>query len=362
MPAIAYQPAYEIIEADEAETQAGLRDTLLGISEKTCAHSGHATRSVHAKSHGLLRGQLQVAAGLPPELAQGLFAAPATYPVVMRMSTVPGDILDDKVSTPRGLAVKVIGVDGARLPGSEGARTQDFVMVNGPTFLAPGPKPFLGNLKLLAATTDRAEDLKKVLSAVLRGTEKLLEAAGGESGAIKALGGHPLTHPLGETYFTQVPMLYGPYMAKLCVVPVSAALAALRDAPLDLDGKPDGLRDAVIAFFAANGGEWDVRVQLCTNIETMPVEDASAPWPESESPYVTVARLSAPPQTGWSEARSRAVDDGMAFSPWHGLAAHRPLGAIMRARKSAYEASARFRAAQTGINMTEPDHLEDFPS
>jgi hypothetical protein len=69
---------------------------------------------------------LEVDAGLPAELAQGLFAKPRRYPVVIRISTIPGDILDDSVSTPRGMAVKVIGVEGERLEGSENDVTQDF--------------------------------------------------------------------------------------------------------------------------------------------------------------------------------------------------------------------------------------------
>lgn len=105
-------------------------------------------RSVHAKSYALLEGELTVPDGLPAELAQGMFAQPGTYPVVLRFSTNPGDILDDRVSAPRGLAVKVIGVDSARLPGSEGAVTQDFVVANGPAFVALDAKTFLGSLKL----------------------------------------------------------------------------------------------------------------------------------------------------------------------------------------------------------------------
>ena len=60
---------------------------------------------MHAKSHGLLRGTLRVLDRLPPDYAQGLFAADGEYPVVLRLSTTPGDLLDDKVSTPRGIAI-----------------------------------------------------------------------------------------------------------------------------------------------------------------------------------------------------------------------------------------------------------------
>ena len=113
-----FEPGMEHLEENEAETDAGLEDTMRGIRETTFEHSGHANRSVHAKSHGVLHGTLTVASNLPPALAQGLFAKAGSYKTVMRLSTLPGDILDDSVSTPRGLAFKVIGVEGDRLPGS----------------------------------------------------------------------------------------------------------------------------------------------------------------------------------------------------------------------------------------------------
>lgn len=367
-PPLPYEARYEYEEEGEQETRAQLLQTLHGISATTYADSGHATRSVHAKSHGLLRARLQVLDGLAPELAQGLFAVPAGYDAVMRISTIPGDMLDDKVSVPRGMAVKVIGVPGTQLSsldaedGAPPAATQDFVLVNGPAFLAPSAKKFLGSLKLLAGTTDKAPRLKQALSTVLQGAEKALEAVGGESGTLKSLGGHPETHVLGETYYSQAPILYGAYMAKVALVPVSPELAALRGAHVDLDGKPNGLRDAVVAFFSRHAATWEVRIQLCRDIATMPLEDSSVAWPEEDSPYLPVARLTALPQAGWSEALSRAVDDGMAFSPWHGVLEHRPLGSIMRVRKAAYAMSARFRFERTGNIAREPRDLAAFPA
>ena len=137
-----YDPAYERLEEHEDETTRALVATLLEISDTTHADTGQALRSVHAKSHGLLRGELRVLQ-LPVLFSHGLFARPRTYPVAIRLSTSPGDVLDDRVSTPRGFALKVIGVEGERLPGSEGATTQDFLLVNGPAFLAPTAKKFL---------------------------------------------------------------------------------------------------------------------------------------------------------------------------------------------------------------------------
>ncbi|WP_277187068.1 catalase family protein [Caballeronia sp. BR00000012568055] len=358
--ALPFDPSFEQIPDDEADTTREVAETMRSITEKTYADSGHAIRSVHAKSHGLLIGEFEVAPDLPPELAQGLFARAGTMQVVMRLSTNPGDVLDDKVSTPRGLAIKVIGVTGDRLPGSEGDTTQDFVMINAPAFTAATPKKFLSNLKLLAKTTDKAPGAKKALSAVLRGTEALIEKLGGESPTLISMGGHPETHILGETFYTAVPLLYGAYFGKFSIAPVSPELTALTDAKVDLEDRPDGLRESVSEFFASHGAEWEVRVQLATDIDTMPIEDASVQWPEDESPYVTVARIRVLPQTSWSPERERGIDDGMAFSPWHGIAAHRPLGGVMRARRASYEMSAGFRGERNGCPMHEPHERIDL--
>jgi len=345
---VRYDPSLEQPRPDEAETIAELTESLRRISETTFKDTGHALRGVHAKSHGLLRGELHVLDHLPPTLTQGLFARPATYAAVMRFSTNPGDLLDDSVTVPRGLAVKVMGVEGARLPGSEAETSQDFVMANAPAFAARDPEAFSKSLKLLAATTDQPQVLKKAASAVLRGAEKVVEAFGGESAALKSMGGHPSTHILGETFWSQAPIRYGDYVAKVSVAPLSPALRELAGQSIDTSGHPDALREAVNGFFREQGGEWELRVQLLTNAETMPVEDSSVPWPEEESPYIPVARIVMPPQPAWNAALSREIDDGMAFSPWHGIEAHRPLGGIMRARRPAYEASVRFRASRNG--------------
>lgn len=352
-----YQPSFETLEEGEEATTHSLIETLEKITYTTQQDNHHGLRGVHAKSHGLLTGEVQVFDNLPPTLAQGLFAKVGTYPAVLRFSTVPGDLLDDNVSTPRALAIKLIGVPGERLSDDEGHTTQDFVMVNGPAFGAPDAKHFLKNLKLLASTTDKGESLKKAFSVLARGTEKLIEGLGGKSGTLIAMGGHPETHILGETFYSQVPSLYGPYVAKFSIAPVAASLTALTDAPVDMRDKPNALRDAVTTYFSQNDGLWELRVQLCTDLESMPIEDASVPWPEDKSPFIAVAHIRVPQQVGWSQARSVAIDDGLSFNPWHTVAEHRPLGSIMRVRKVVYDVMSRLRGRQNKVTITEPTAL-----
>ena len=351
---LVFDPDFEVLEPDEAQTFADMRAAMRHIVEVTSQDYGHAVRAVHAKSHRLLTGEVEVLGDLPPALAQGIFATPGTHPAVLRFSTNPGDILDDSVSTPRGLAVKIIGVEGDRLPGSEGQATQDFVMQNAPAFSAPTPKKFVGNLKLLAKTTDSPQILKKGLSAVLRGAETVVEALGGSSPALKSLGGHPNTHMLGDTFYTMVPILYGRNFGKVSVAPVSTELMALTDRKVDVAGRPDALRDEVLDFFNNRGGTWEIRVQLCTDLNAMPVEDASVVWPEDRSPYRAVARITVPLQTSWSEARAAVGDDQLAFNPWHGITDHRPLGGINRSRRDAYPELSGLRSRINRCPLHEP--------
>jgi hypothetical protein len=350
---VRYSPDVEDIRPDEPQTARELAETMLSISEKTHADSGHAIRAVHAKSHGLLAATVEVLGGLPPELAQGIFAEPGRYEAVIRLSTTPGDLLHDSVSTPRGMALKILNVEGARLPGSEVSRSQDFVMVNGKAFNSPSGKAFLKNLKLLAATTDRLEGTKEILSKLMKTLEKGLESIGRESAALKAMGGNPENHILGTSFFSQLPLRYGDYIAKLAVVPVSDNLKALVGARVDASEDMDVIRHETEKFFEDETAVWELQVQLCADLAEMPVESADA-WDEDKSPFLTVARITARPQAAWSESRAEAVDDGMHFSPWNGISAHRPLGSIMRLRKLAYQRSAAFRSQRNETPVTEP--------
>ncbi len=359
---VRYRADLETPIPDEDDYDQRLTKAMLGVSETVWKDTGHVRRSVHAKSHGVLRGEIEVLPATPSEYAQGMFAAPARFPAILRLSTTPGDVLDDAVSTPRGLAVKFVGVPGERLPGSENDNTQNFVLGNSAAFNTRTAKEFLGNVHRLGTFTDKVPTLKKVISAASRGAEHALEAVGGQSTVLTTYAGQAITHILGDTFYSQAPLRHGDYVAKLCISPISPNLLALHNAPVDLSGKPDGLRELVRDFFRCEGATWEVRIQLCVDLRSMPIEDASAKWPEDRSPYVAVARITVPAQDSWDDRKVDAIDEGITFSPWRGLLAHQPLGSIMRARRRAYESSAAFRRERTGLPLAEPRDADDLPS
>lgn len=344
-----YSPAYEQPAPDEAQTIQEIIDTMAEIQQKTFQSQGHAIRSVHAKGHALLKGELQVFDNLPAYLAQGLFAKPGTYSIVVRISTQPGDVLPDSVSTPRGFSFKVAGVEGEHLPDSDESDTQDFILVNNSPVFPKKLNDFLDGLKRFDALTNKAEGLKEGISKVLRTAGKVVEDLGGsDAGVMPDMGGQPATHPMGDTYYSQVAYLYGDYMAKFSLTPITPNLTELKDQPVDIDNDDYALRHLLQDFFATNSGEWELSVQLSTDIEKMPVEDASVEWPQDESPYLTVGKVTIAPQAAWTDEKAAVVEDKMYFSPWHSLAAHRPLGSIQRARNAPYKASAEFRRSMYG--------------
>ena len=356
-----YTPDLEKIQPDEEAVTAELSATMQRISASVGDQFRHTMRPVHAKSHGLLRATLQVPAELPEAYRQGLFAEPGSYDAILRLSTNPGDILPDSVSSPRGWALKVLGpTDAVMLPGHEGQRTQDFLCVNAPAFNAPDAAGFLKQIQLIAPHATDSAALKQVVSTTARLAETAIEAVGGESATLKGFG-HPETHILGETFHTQAPLRYGEYVAKISFAPLSANLKALTDKHLEHAGNYSALRDAVVKFFATERAEWEVRAQLAVNEKDTPIEDPSVEWPEALSPHFPVARLVVEPQQAYSAARRIFVDEQLSFNPWHGLAAHQPLGNVNRARKLAYRDLPAYRQAQEGRQRVEPKDIRELP-
>ncbi len=364
-----FAPSVETPAPDEHVIFDELSRTMQHIARTMASRTRHAARPVHAKSHGILVGTFEVLPNLSPELAQGLFATPATYPVVFRFSTNPGDILADSISSPRGLAIKVLNVPGEQLPTNPGATTQDFVCINQNAFAAPDPAGFLKGLKQLDDTLTLPEPVKHAVSVAARATNAVIGLVGLHSGQLEGLGA-PATHPLGESFSTVAPLRYGQYVAKIGFAPASENLAKLKGESISIEGDYNALEELIKKFFRQETGVWEVKVQLALAEDAaveekdraFPIEVADKVWPEDKSPWQVVARITMPPQDTYSDARQLHVDEMMSFNPWHGLVAHQPLGGIMRSRKKAYEEASKYRAIRNGRTIAEPKDISEIPA
>ncbi len=361
MPAYTpYRPDIEVIESDEAETHEKIIQLMTDGQNITREKYGKAVRISHAKAHGLLTGELTVPAGLPEELAQGFFARPGSYPVLIRMASAPGEFTDDsKISTSRGLSLKIFGVEGEKLPPFEDITTQDFLLSTGKLFDAGNAKQFAQAFKPNAKLAPQLSDTTKgVVSTVTRVLNEGMNAAGMNSPLLDFFG-HPYTHPLAEPYYSQTPLRYGIYIAKLAAYPATPGMEALGEIHAE---SADAFRDATVAFFRAHPAEFDLRVQLNTDLETMPIEKAEAAWSEADSPYRTVAHLTIPVQQAYTPTREDFVDGDLSFNPAHTLLEHKPLGSINRARIAAYTALSATRRSENGRPQFEPTSLDQVPA
>jgi hypothetical protein len=359
MSYVRYAPEAETPLADETELMADLETLMVDLAKRVQAKHGHAFHGTHAKLTGLMTGSFAVLPDLAPELAQGLFAAPHVYDAVVRYAPGAPEPITDKASGQRGLSIKVLGVTGERLPDDDEQATQDWVLGLDPAFTAPDARAFARTFRLTGAQSPRLPEAAILaLSRAARGIEAALETVGTEAPNLKFFG-RPPAHPFTEAFYTQAPVRYGDHIAKLGVFPAAETLVALADEPLGTGD--DAFREAATTFLTRQEVVYDVKVQLCTDLASMPVEDASAVWSEEASPYRPVARLTLPPQRPWTPARA-AYDDHLAYHPGHALAAHRPLGSIMRARVRAYRATQRYRFEVNGVSAAEPRTNADVPS
>jgi len=358
---VPYSDDLEHIPPDEEQMINGIVDALHRNNVRAYERHQHAIRDAHSKGHGLLRGELTVYSGLDDDLRQGLFATPATYPVIARLSSTAPEIRSDQVHGVRGIAIKVLGVEGPRtrveFPGS----SQDFIMVNSPTFPSKDVRDYLGSMGFAAKLAQTPDFALKLNNTVLRGIAAILRRLHLELPPKVALFARENEHLLGQTYHSASPLRYGKYVAKISVWPLSDSVTQLKTTVIAPRTGYDAHADAVAEFFRTNSAEYEMRVQLCTDPAVMSIDDATVDWPEHLSGFQRVAKLTFPPQNPASAARRVYAEDVLSFNSWNGLADHRPMGGINRLKVKVYLASSKFRHDMNHVKRQEPTKISDLP-
>ena len=338
---IPYADSVEIIPSDEADDIRRAIVALKRILQQKREQSGQNQSDVHVKVHGCASGEFRVLPNLPSELAQGLFAEERTLSAVVRFSNSSSQPQPDFIPDGRGMAIKLLEVEGERLFSEDnGARTQDFVMVNHPVFFAGNVKDFLRFEQVLAAARDQKFATAK--EALTGGDWNPLHWHWREALTAIQIAGHLPAHPASNTYFSMVPIRFGKYVAKYRAKPAGDLHGSFVDLMAKLGQQPDALRLILEETLRSQQLLFEFQVQLRTTAQTMPVEDATVQWPESESPYRTVALVLIPRQETNTEEQ-KAVCKQLSFNVWHAVTDHRPLGGINRLRRETYPISAAWR-------------------
>ncbi|HRK38628.1 MAG TPA: catalase [Burkholderiaceae bacterium] len=338
----------EHIAPDEATRFAEYADYFATLQRQKSAVHGQG-RALHRKQLLAASGELEVLGNLPEFAAQGLFAQPGRYPVQVRLSNGGMDKAADRRPDIRGFSFAVLGVKGDSALGNGPATRQCFALINHATFAFANSAQFVGFA--LAA----ARGFRPLL--MFMGKTFGWLALGWRMGQLMRTMNKPFASFATETFYSAAPIACGRYAVRVRLVPApgngqsAEALAEAAAQARKTQGKAAPLPEPVAdwgadmtARLAQGPLVYDLDLQYFANAGATPIEDASLDWP---TPYTTVARLTLPQQDLTSEAAqalAAEVEAGV-FDPWAALAAHRPLGDVMRARKVVYFESQKGRGA-----------------
>lgn len=329
---------------------------------KAEANEPRLARAFHAKSHACLQGTLTIDNGQLPELAKvGLFAQNATYPTWARFSNGLGTKQADRKLDVRGFAFKIMGTSGTRVvtnPGDDTATTQDFLLANLPFAPHSTATTMMAFGEVMSASKQSNTILGKIDG--LLGVGKFL-ASNENVRLVDFLANHALAQTkasgslLSETFFSGAPSALGvedgnPATAKAKGAMKWKARAGVLEGNVcktlqSSPNKEEGfLRNDFKRQLAAHDLCIDLSIQRQEDGEKQSIEDVSVLW---QTPYVNVGRLVFTSRTLTDGDADETACNEFSFQPWHTLAAHRPLGNAMRARRIALPSSAKFRGAST---------------
>ncbi|WP_047224915.1 catalase family protein [Protofrankia coriariae] len=316
------------------------------IESLKAGSTGRALRDAHAKGYGLVRGQVEILAGLTPEYAQGIYATPGTHDALIRFSNgSPHAGADARLGSATGLALKIFDINGPTLLEDEpDTGTFDYANINAPIFFCNTVEHylFIQELFLNAPTyfSQGRPGAHRFFTEFVtgKGTLDQDDWAWDEFLAFLRLSKIPPVNVLLSSYWTMGAVRHGDYIAKVRIAPDPLSAAAVVRRAIDPASASEVFRPALQAELQERPYAFDIQVQLCTDLERMPVEDTTVEWPEQLSPSVTVAKLRLP-QQDISDPENLEKMDALSFTPWRVTAEHAPLGNIMRARKEVYRRS-----------------------
>ncbi len=365
---VRYSPEIETIDPHIDELLAQIIEfwEKKGRESPRTEGTGRAVRGAHAKSIGLVKAEVEILRDVPAVYAQGIYSRPGGHGALIRFSSASGHLGPDaQLGSALGFAIKIFDVEGQKLVEDEpDSTTFDLVLENTPVFIANTAKHYLfiqeisnDVIKYLARGK---EGFRELLTDLLtgKGTLEQPDWVWEELFAFVRAAQTPVRNPLLTTYWTMAAVRHGDYVAKIRVAPTAESAAHVIHGELDLDSGPDVFHPTLVDELQARAFDFDLQVQLCTDLNAMPVNDVTVEWPEKLSPFVTVGRVHLPRQD-ISGPENFERGDALAFNQWRVTSDHRPLGESMDVRRI-YSASARVRRTLNHQPQTEPKSADEM--
>ncbi len=275
-------------------------------------------RGQHPKHHGCVHAEFTIEKVIPQEFRFGVFGRlKTTFPAWIRFSNARTH--DDREKGGHGMAIKLMKVEGEKLlAGQEHEQTQDFLLLDSPTFFIKNAIEFAEFDAARLQSTFSRHSLPVLIRRYL------------------------FKHPLELWRLLRI---VGTGAVKYMVEPRSGGLpivAAVKSR--------DQLRDAMKLNLETRDADFDFYVQPQSDPAKEPVEDATRRWKTS---CLKVATIHIPCQPFDSPAQMEFCEN-LSFNPWHSLPDHRPLGSLNRLRRATYVALSDFRHKENHKPSIEP--------
>jgi hypothetical protein len=364
---VRYTPEIETIDPDLDR----LLEPIIAFWEKKVRESpveegsGRAVRGAHAKTYGVVKAEVQILRNVPPAYAQGIYAKPGRHDALIRFSSASNHLSPDAaLGGILGCAMKMFDVPGSKLVEDQpDSTTFDVVLKNNPIFVANTARHYLviqevgNNVPLYLARGKPG--FHQLLTDFVTGKGKFEQSdwAWDELFAFVKLSQTPVSNPLLTTFWSMAAVRHGEYVAKIRLAPATENTTRAIHRELDLRVRPDVFYPTLVDELQASAFDFDLQIQLCTNLEAMPVNDVTVEWSEKLSPFVTVGRVHVPRQD-ISGTENFEKTDALAFNQWRVTEEHRPLGEIMQVRRI-YSASAKMRRTLNHQPQIEPASADE---
>lgn len=308
-------------------------------------------RGVHPKSHGCVKATFTINDDIDRSYREGLFSKPgATFQALIRFSNasaVVGDDLSGGQNGSRGMAIKVLNVTspGPFIERDNGAKNQDFLMINTPAFAFANVPDYLRLTQVIHDNNDDPANFFAPLNPSVPGFTDEQRARTKQSlDIVTEIQSKPVANPLAVQYFGAAPFGFGrDRVMRFSVAPRGGEQEQI----VSDNAAPNYLKDALITRMKQpTPVTFDFMVQVRDkNAANIELEDATTHWDESEFKFIKIASITIPaPQIDIDSPEHESACEKLVFTPWHALAAHEPLGGINRLRKKVYSTSAHSRA------------------
>ena len=317
----------EYPEPEEAANTQAIITAILNRLQREYA-PGKTLREFHAKMHGCVKASFAVSPDLPASYQHGFLVPGKTYEAWVRFSNGNTKVLDDRKADLRGMAIKLLNVPGEMLVQDKALpQSQDFLLVSYPTLMSATVSDFRKNIEALCGGTK---------GMILFGLNPANWPA-----IIRTLQSmKKCDHIFKKQFWSVSPYRLGPpnQAVKYTVIPATTQ----EEGPVHKHA--DFLREDLQKQLASKPVVFDFMIQLQEDAAKNPIENPCVEW---KTPWKKVASIKILPQH-FDTPGQMSFGENLAFSPWHSLAAHQPLGNINRARKAAYLAVSAFRLARNG--------------